>query len=99
MTEDRSEGVDFSDLDELEDHDYPASPEEIIEQYGDKTVEYENGEESLGYIVENVGIDQFESAEEIYETVMMFVGEGATGEGHSGRGAGTATDEEGTETF
>ena len=99
MSDERSQGVDFGDLgDELENHDYPATSEELREEYGDRTVEYNDGEERFGDVLEGVGVDQFEDDQEVYETVMMMVGEGATDEGHSDRGAGTAPDEE-TESF
>lgn len=99
MSDERSQGVDFGDLREaLESHDYPASAEELREQYGDRTVEYADGEESFGSVLDGLGVDEFESAQEVYETVMMSVGEEATDEGHSDRGAGTAPDEQ-TDSF
>ncbi|MDS0296291.1 DUF5789 family protein [Halogeometricum luteum] len=99
MSDERSQGVDFGELgDELENHDYPATAEELTEEYGDWTVEYNDGEETLSNALEGVGVDEFQSAEEVFETVMMMVGEEATDEGHSGRGAGTAPDED-TDSF
>jgi hypothetical protein len=99
MSDERSQGVDFGDVeDELENYDYPATPEELREEFGEETVEYNDGEESLDDVLEGVGVDEFESSEEVYETVMMMVGGEATDEGHSDRGAGTAPDEE-TESF
>ncbi|ELZ29860.1 hypothetical protein C474_12526 [Halogeometricum pallidum JCM 14848] len=99
MSDERSQGVDFGELgDELENHDYPATPDELTEEYGDRTVEYNDGEERFGDVIEGVGVDEFESAEEVFETVMMMVGGEAADEGHSDRGAGTAPDEE-TDSF
>ena len=99
MSDERSQGVDFGDVeDDIENYDYPATPEELREDFGDETVEYNGGEQSFGDVLEGVGVEEFQSAEEVYETVMMMVDEEATDEGHSDRGAGTAPDEE-TESF
>jgi hypothetical protein len=93
---DRALGVELGDLgDKLESHNYPATQEELVEAYGDETVEYDDGDsEEFGELIGRIDVEEFTSAQDVNEMLMTAVPTEATGGGHSGRGAGTAPDEE-----
>jgi hypothetical protein len=94
----REQGVDIGPLaDELEDHTYPATTSEIIEEYGDYEIELPDGSQSLSEVLGGLeGEDEeYESADEVRQMIYNMVGSEAVGrEGYSDRG-GTSTDAEG----
>lgn len=104
-SEDRMSGVEFGDLaDRLEDHDYPATTADIVDAYGDETLDLPDGETTvesvLGPMLADAGEngdgegDTYESAEEVRQSIFTMVGDDAVGnEGYSDRG-GQGPDEE-----
>lgn len=86
--DEREQGVEFGDLaDDLEAHDYPASAEELREEYGDRRLGLPDGETTFG---EALFVDrEFEDADDVRVAVLNGVESDAVGqEGYSDRGAG-----------
>jgi hypothetical protein len=79
----RQSGVEFGDLnEELESHDYPATTEELVDEYGDYELELENGDRTFGEIMEpfqEEADQEFESADEVRQAVFDMVGAEAVG--------------------
>lgn len=94
----RELGVEFGELDdELESHDYPATKEELIEEHGDRELDFSKDsmtfEEALeGYEPMN---GEFQDADDVRSAVLNMVDTGAVGrEGYSDRGVeGEGTEE------
>ncbi|WP_458190383.1 DUF5789 family protein [Haladaptatus sp. NG-WS-4] len=88
--EDREMGVELGELsDELDSHDYPASADELVEEYGDYEIEYENGSETLEEVLGPMN-DTFEDADGVRQSIMTMVDSGAVGrQRYSDRGAGS----------
>lgn len=75
---------DTTDL--IENHEYPATTEELIEAYGGRTLDLPNGTESLEEILDRPATETFESAQEARETVYASVSQKAIGRvGYSDR--------------
>ena len=91
--EDRQMGIELGDVnDEIESHDYPASTEELIDEYGDRELELPNGSQTFAEVLEPAENKTYESAAEVRQDVFNFVGSDAVGrEDYSDRG--TAPDE------
>lgn len=81
MSEDSRElGIELGALqDELKDHDYPVSQDELLENHGD--IELEMGEETatLEELIEPLNEDEYQSYEEVEQAVMNMVGDEAIG--------------------
>ncbi|MFC4448766.1 DUF5789 family protein [Halorussus aquaticus] len=99
--DDRTLGLDFSDIEEdLENEDYPVSADELLERYGDREIGMSDGSESFGEVLVTGGDEEFESADEVKQTVLNRVGSEAVGrKGYTDRGAGSAEGEESDESF
>lgn len=70
---------------------------ELTEEYGDREIDLPNGSETFGEILESLGDETYESAEEVRESLLNMVESEAVGrEDYSDRGP--ATDEEEGET-
>ena len=87
----RELGVEFGELaDDLEDHAYPTSVEELVEEFGDREIELSGGEESFRDVLEPYTDEpdqQFNDAGEVRQAVLNMVGTDAVGEaGYSDRG-------------
>jgi len=85
-SESREQGVEFGDLREaLETHDYPTTQQELIEEYGDETLDLPDGEETLSSVLaeremtEEDGDIEYESADEVYQDILNMVGDRAVG--------------------
>jgi hypothetical protein len=100
----REQGVDIGALaDELEDHSYPTTTSELLEEYGDYEIEMPDGSETLEAVLGNIQEDddeqEYESAEDVRQMIYNMVGSEAVGrEGYSDRGgiasdSGTASEE------
>lgn len=93
----REQGIDIGPLaDELENHSYPATTSEIVEEYGDYEIELPDGSRSLGDVLGGLeGEDEeYDSADEVRQMIYNMVGSDAVGrEGYSDRG-GLAGDDE-----
>lgn len=109
MSENRDMGIEFGDLtDDLENEEYPMTKDELLEKYGDRTVEHANGSISVGEILGGEGPDQFDGQDEVHQTILNMIGTGAVGrdrysdrggstpdETKEGGGVGEGVDEEG----
>jgi len=92
--ESREQGVEFGQLaDDLESEDYPIDNEELLETYGDRAVELQDGEETLNEILGPLE-RTYESADNVRQSVIGMVGEEAIGrKGYTDRGGVTSEDE------
>lgn len=99
MSDDRDRGVEFGDLTEdLESEAYPLTKTELLEQYGDRQLEHASGSSSVRELLGEEGDDEYESADEVHETILNMVGEEAVGrEGYSDRGTGSPDEGDGEE--
>lgn len=81
MTDDETEmGVDFGDLEEdIENHDYPADTEELLDAYGDETVTFSEGEATFRELLEPMGDQTYESPDGVRTAVFNMVGDEAIG--------------------
>ena len=84
--ESREQGVEFGDLREaLETHNYPTTQQELIEEYGDETLDLSDGGETLSSVLaeremaEGDGDIEYESADEVYQDILNMVGDRAVG--------------------
>lgn len=95
---DREQGIDFGELDdELESHDYPASKDRLVEEYGDRELELPGGEMTFGEALEGYEPTdgEFDDAEDVRSAVMNMVDSEAVGrEGYSDRGVESTTTDE-----
>lgn len=88
-SENRDEGVEFGDLEpELESHDYPATIDEIVDEYGDFELVTPGGSQSvesvLDPLVEEREGEEYESPEEVHQEILNMMGSEAVGrEGYS----------------
>ncbi|ELY36178.1 DUF5789 family protein [Natronorubrum tibetense] len=72
--------------DVIDDHEYPATTEEMIEQYGDRTLELPNGSETVADVLARLESETFESPEEARFAVYGAVSDKAVGRvGYSDR--------------
>ena len=87
MADDREQGMEFGDLaDRLGEHDYPATTDEIVEAFGDETVGYSGGSETVASLLGPLS-ETYDSAEEVRQSIFNMVGEGAVGrKGYTDRG-------------
>ncbi|USZ69539.1 hypothetical protein NGM10_07345 [Halorussus salilacus] len=97
----RELGIEFGDLeDDLEGEDYPVSADELLDRYGDREVGMSDGTQSFREVLVTGGDEEFESADEVKQTVLNRVGGEAVGrQGYSDRGTGSAEGEESDESF
>jgi hypothetical protein len=93
----RTQGVELGELSaELDDHEYPASSDEIVEEYGDYEVELENGSESVESILGPLN-EEFEDADDVRQSIVGMVDSEAVGrQRYSDRGGfeQSATDDD-----
>lgn len=91
----RESGVEFGAVaDDLESHEYPTTSEELVAEYGDRTLYLPKGETTLREIlVEFEEIERFESADEVRQAIFTMVGSDAVGrENYTDRGIGRTED-------
>lgn len=94
----REQGVDFTSVDPvLEDVSYPITVDELVAEYGDRTIERTNAEPiTIRELFESTGEDTFESPEEIRQSILNLMPQESVGrEEYSDRGGSTTeeTDE------
>lgn len=95
----RELGVEFGELEgELESHDYPATTEELADEYGDYELGLPDGTTTFGEIMdpyqEDAG-EEFEDAGEVKQAVLNMVGSEAVGrQRYSDRGADEDTEDQ-----
>ena len=100
----REQGVEFGEelSNELESHDYPTTTEELVSEFGDYELAFPDGETHTFEEIFSAqqGDEEYEEPREVQQAVLNMVGSGAVGrEGYSGRGAGTAPDEDNQESI
>jgi hypothetical protein len=92
----RKRGVEFGSLaDDLESEAYPIDNEELLETYGDRELELQDGTQSLREVLELLGERTFDSAEEVTDAVVGMVGDDAIGRKYESDRGGMA--DEGTD--
>lgn len=97
-TDDRELGVEFGDLgDELGSVDYPLSLEELLDEHGDAELVLGEETTTLREVLEPLGEDEYESAEEVNQAVLTMVDSEAVGREHYSDRGGTDAGED-TET-
>ena len=76
----RELGVELGDLrDKLEDHDYPATQDELFEAYGDEEIEMREETMTFEEIVGPLNEDEYETYDEVEQAIMNMVGDDAIG--------------------
>lgn len=95
MSDNRDMGIDFGDLEtDLENETYPMAKEELLEKYGDRTVEHAGGESTVEELIGPLGREEFEGQDAIHQSILNMVGSEAEGrEGYSDRGGSTPDEE------
>lgn len=69
-TENREYGIEFGSLTEqLAAHEYPATTEEIVDAYGDQSIELQKGARTLKEVFSSTAQDPDESNEMAYQSV------------------------------
>ncbi|QCS44156.1 DUF2795 domain-containing protein [Natrinema versiforme] len=72
--------------DVIDDHEYPATTEELIEEYGDRTLELPNGSETVGDVLARLEPETFDNSEDARFAVYSAVSDKAVGRvGYSDR--------------
>jgi hypothetical protein len=97
QTEDsREQGVEFGSLaEELEAETYPIEKEELLDRYGDRELVLEDDTTTLEEVLEPLGQDEFESADDVRQSVLTMVSDEAIGrKDYSDRGGETDTEED-----
>lgn len=94
--ESREQGVEFGPLaDDLENEEYPMSSEELMDAYGDRELDLQDGGQTLREILEPLGKATYESDEDVKQGVIGMVGDEAVGrKGETDRGVASHEDEE-----
>lgn len=78
--ESREQGVEFGSLaEELEDEEYPIDKAELLERYGDRELVLEDDTVTLREVLEPLGQDEFESADDVRQSVLTMVSDEAIG--------------------
>jgi hypothetical protein len=77
----------MSGLDEkMGAHNFPATTEEVIEEYGDLQLELPNGDEQLEDVLGRLGSETFESLEDVRDATLCGLSSNAIGrKGYSDR--------------
>ncbi|THE66562.1 hypothetical protein D8Y22_01830 [Salinadaptatus halalkaliphilus] len=76
----RELGVEFGELaGQIEDHSYPSTSDELVEEYGDYVLELPNGTESVRDILEPASSDTYESPGEARQALFNMVDSRAIG--------------------
>ena len=72
--------------DAIDDHEFPATTGELIEEYGDRTIELPNGTETVGDVLARLESETFENSEDARLSVFTAVSDKAVGRvGYSDR--------------
>ena len=93
--ESREQGIEFGDLKQkIDEIDYPITNEELVDQYGDETLELPDGERTLRETLDPLPDDQeYEEPFEVEQSVMNMIDSEAVGrKGYSDRGATVDTE-------
>lgn len=92
----REMGIDFGALSaELDEHAYPTTADELIEEYGGHELEYPGGSESFREVLGPMGDQTFQDAEGVHQAIYNMVGTEAVGrQRYSDRGDSHTDDDE-----
>ncbi|ADQ65741.1 DUF2795 domain-containing protein [Halogeometricum borinquense] len=60
-------------------HEFPATTEELIEAYGDQTIEHPNGSEQLGDVFARAGFETYTCADDARNALLCGLGHEAIG--------------------
>ncbi|RDI71767.1 DUF5789 family protein [Halopelagius longus] len=63
----------------IDAHEYPATTEELVEQYGEHTIELPNGSETLAEVLERAGSETYTCADDARNAVFCGLGHEAIG--------------------
>ncbi len=76
----REQGVELGDLGaKLDDHEYPATQDELLEAYGDEELDMEDEAVTFQELLEPLNEDEYGSANEVTEAILTMVGDEAIG--------------------
>ncbi|WP_122090831.1 DUF5789 family protein [Halalkalicoccus subterraneus] len=83
----REQGIEFGALaEELTTVEYPADCTELIDTYGDESLQLPNGSQSFRNVLEPLEGERFDSSEDVRQAVIGLVNKKAIGrEGYSDR--------------
>ena len=83
----RELGIEFGPLaEQLDEHEYPTTCEELIATYGSARLEFQDGEQTFQEVLDPVPDEQFSSPQEVRLAIFSNVAEGAIGrKGYSDR--------------
>lgn len=83
----REIGIDFGSLaQQLEEHEYPATSDELVEVYGESVLIFQNGEQTLREVFEATATETFNSPGDARQAIFNGVNEQAIGrKGYSDR--------------
>lgn len=90
----RDLGIELGNLHEkLERVTFPVEKGTVLEEVGQHELEFEDGDRSkLRSVLQPAGLDEFESREELFESIYLMVGDSAVGQvGQTGRGTSDIT--------
>ena len=65
--------------DAIEGHEFPATSDELVEAYGDRTIELQNGDETLAEVLGRLGSETYSSPQDVYDAVYAGVSANAIG--------------------
>ncbi len=69
--DERAQGGELNELDAaLETQDYPTTPDELIESYGDHGVESSGGSKSIEEIFTGIDDETYDSAQEVRDRIL-----------------------------
>ncbi len=79
VDKDREMGVELGELgDELDNHDYPASVDDLVEEYGDYEIEYPNGSERFESVIGPLN-ETYQSADDVRQSILNMADSDAVG--------------------
>ncbi|SDQ19340.1 DUF5789 family protein [Natronobacterium texcoconense] len=81
MTDDSRElGVEFGDLgDDLEDVEYPISQDDLLDEHGDREIDFGEETMNLEELIGPLNEDEYASYDEVQQAIMNMVGDEAIG--------------------
>lgn len=90
----REQGIEFGSLaDDLETESYPMTREAVIDKYGGRELDLENGSTTLGEVFPDGREGEFEDADAVRQAIFNMVGSAAVGrQAYSDRGGETPND-------
>ncbi|NHN42731.1 hypothetical protein G9C85_13980 [Halorubellus sp. JP-L1] len=92
----REQGIEFGSLtDDLEDESYPMTHDEVLDRFGDRELELENGTTTVGEVLSEEMEREYEDAEGVRQTIFNMVGSAAVGrQRYSDRGGETPNEQQ-----